>query len=194
MGFAIGLLMLGAGVAIAYLVAENGLGGLSGGSGSAPAGATDGAGSTSASTGTLSTNAKAQLTTDQQQFAAQLASQTGLSVNVISGWLLAEESGAAAQARQAANNNDWLNIGYTGAGTYGSTDDIWSNPITAADATAAWLHGQNSIPGYGTASQGIQNILSTAGQSVQAQISAIQGSGWAGSGYPDLAQLVSQVS
>ena len=63
------------------------------------------------------------------------------------------------------NNNDWLNIGYTDSATYGSSDSIWSNPVTAADATAGWLKGQNTIPGYGTASSGIQGILSTAGSS-----------------------------
>ena len=84
---------------------------------------------------------------------------------------------------RAPNNNDWLNIGYTDSGTYGSADSVWSDPITAADATAGWLKGQNTIPGYGTASSGIQAILSTAGQPPAAQIAALQSSGWASSGY-----------
>jgi hypothetical protein len=143
---------------------------------------------------TLPSNASSMLTTDQQQFAARLAANTGLDPSVISAWLLAEESGGAAQSRQAQNNNDWLNIGYTDSATYGSSDSIWSNPITAADATAGWLKGQNTIPGYGTASSGIQAILGTAGQPASAQIAALQNSGWASSGYPSLPSLYQSVA
>ncbi len=146
------------------------------------------------SQGTLPSAARTMLTSDQQQFASRLAAQTGLDPGVVCAWLLAEENGSAAQSRQSADNNDWLNIGYTGAGTYGASDSIWSDPITAADATAGWLKGQNTIPGYGTASSGIQAILSAAGQSPTAQMSAIQTSGWAGSGYPDLPGVYSQVT
>jgi hypothetical protein len=133
------------------------------------------------------------LTSGQQQFAARLSAQTGLSPQVIAAWLLAEESSGAAQSRQSANNNDWLNIGYTDSGTYGSSDSIWSNPTTAADATAGWLKGQDTIPGYGKASAGIQAILQTAGQSPSAQVAALQHSGWASSGYPSLPSLLAQV-
>ena len=142
----------------------------------------------------LSPGAQSQLTSGQQQFAARLAAQTGLDPSVISAWLLAEESGGAAQSRQAQNNNDWLNIGYTDSGTYGSADSIWSDPITAADATAGWLKGQNTIPGYGTASSGIQAILGTAGQAPAVQIAALQNSGWASSGYPSLPSLYQQLA
>jgi hypothetical protein len=142
---------------------------------------------------TLPTSAGSQLTSAQQQFASRLAADTGLNAGVVSAWLLAEESGSAAQARQAAGNNDWLNIGYTDSGTYGSSDSVWSDPVTAADATAGWLKGQNTIPGYGTASAGIQAILSTAGQDPSAQISALQNSGWASSGYPSLPSLYQSV-
>ncbi len=144
--------------------------------------------------GTLPASAQSMLTSDQQQFAAQLAGDTGLDPGVISSWLLAEESGSAAQSRQGANNNDWLNIGYTDSATYGASDSVWSDPTSAADATAGWLKGQNTIPGYGTASSGIQAILGTAGQSPAAQIAALQQSGWASSGYPDLPTLYQQVT
>ena len=154
-----------------------------------------GAGDVSSTGGaSLPTGAQSQLTSDQQQFASRLAAQTGLDPSVISAWLLAEESGSAAQSRQAKNNNDWLNIGYTDSGTYGSADSIWSNPISAADATAGWLKGQNTIPGYGTASSGIQGILNTAGQPASVQIAALQNSGWASSGYPSLPSLYQQVA
>jgi hypothetical protein len=142
----------------------------------------------------LPPGAQSQLTSAQQQFASELAARTGLDPSVVSAWLLAEESGGAAQSRQAQNNNDWLNIGYTDSGTYGSSDSVWSNPVSAADATAGWLKGQNTIPGYGTASSGIQNILSTAGQPASVQISALQNSGWASSGYPSLPSLYQQVA
>jgi hypothetical protein len=138
--------------------------------------------------------AQSRLTSGQQQFASRLAAQTGLDPGVISAWLLAEESGGAAQSRQSQNNNDWLNIGYTDSATHGSGDSIWSDPTTAADATAGWLKGQNTIPGYGTASSGIQSILGTAGQPPAAQIAALQHSGWAASGYPSLASLYQQVA
>jgi hypothetical protein len=141
----------------------------------------------------LTPASQGMLTSGQQQFASRLAAQTGLSTPVVSAWLLAEESGGAAQSRQAAGNNDWLNIGYTDSGTYGSADSVWRDPTTAADATAGWLKGQNTIPGYGTASSGIQAILGTAGQSSQAQIAALQHSGWASSGYPSLPALLAQV-
>src|SRR5947209_3527009 len=70
----------------------------------------------------LSPQAQSMLTSDQQQFASRLAADTGLDGHVIAAWLLAEESGGAAQSRQSASNNDWLNIGYTDSGTYGSSD------------------------------------------------------------------------
>lgn len=143
---------------------------------------------------TLPAGAQSQLTSAQQQFASRLAADTGLDPSVVSAWLLAEESGGAAQSRQAQNNNDWLNIGYTDSGTYGSADSVWGNPVTAADATAGWLKGQNTIPGYGTASSGIQGILSTAGQPASVQIAALQNSGWASSGYPSLPSLYQQLA
>jgi hypothetical protein len=143
--------------------------------------------------GALPSSAQTMLTSNQQQFASRLAADTGLDPGVVSAWLLAEESGGAAQSRDSQNNNDWLNIGYTDSATYGASDSIWSNPTTAADATAGWLKGQNTIPGYGTASSGIQAILGTAGQPASTQISALQNSGWASSGYPDLPSLYQQV-
>jgi hypothetical protein len=142
----------------------------------------------------LPAGAASQLTSAQQTFASRLASDTGLDPGVVSAWLLAEESGGAATSRQAQNNNDWLNIGYTDSATYGATDSVWSDPTTAADATAGWLKGQSTIPGYGTASSGIQAILATAGQSPSAQIAALQGSGWASGGYPDLPSLYTQLT
>jgi len=143
--------------------------------------------------GALPATGGSLLTSGQQQFASQLASDTGLDPGVVSAWMLSEESGSAATSRQSANNNDWLNIGYTDGGTFGATDSVWSDPTAAADATAGWLKGQDTIPGYGTASSGIQSIVATAGQPPATQISALQSSGWASSGYPDLPSLYQQV-
>jgi hypothetical protein len=142
----------------------------------------------------LPVKASSMLTSGQQTFASRLAADTGLDTGVVSAWLLAEESSGAATSRQASNNNDWLNIGYTDSGTFGSSDGIWSDPSTAADATAGWLKGQNTIPGYGTASSGIQSIVSTAGQPPASQIAALQNSGWASSGYPSLPSLYQQIA
>ena len=149
---------------------------------------------TATASGALPARAATMLTSDQQRFASRLSADTGLDSGVVSAWLLAEESGGAATSRQSVNNNDWLNIGYTDGGTYGSADSIWSDPVAAADATAGWLKGQNTIPGYGAASSGVQGILSTAGQAPQSQIAALQSSGWASSGYPDLGSLYQQVA
>jgi len=156
----------------------------------------DSSGATSVTTAstTLPTSATTELTSDQQQFASQLSADTGLNPSVVSAWLLAEESGSAAQSRQAAGNNDWLNIGYTDSGSYGTGDAVWSDPTTAANATAEWLQGQSSISDYGTASSGIQAILQSVGQTPAAQIQAIQESGWSSSGYPSLDAIYEQVA
>jgi hypothetical protein len=134
----------------------------------------------------LSPRAAQLMTPGQQRFATQLAAQTGLDPQVIAAWMLAEESGGAAASRERQGNNDWLNIGWTDSGRHGTADAVWSDPISAANATAGWLRGQDTIPGYGTASAGVQSILATAGQPPEAQIAALQRSGWASSGYPDL--------
>jgi hypothetical protein len=151
---------------------------------------------TTATTGTSGLPAKAgtMLTSAQQTFASRLAADTGLDGGVVSAWMLAEESGGGGVSRQAGNNKKRVETGYTDSGTHGSADSIWADPSSAADATAGWLKGQNTIPGYGTASSGIQSILGTAGQSPATQLSALQGSGWASSGYPSLPSLYQQVA
>jgi len=120
------------------------------------------------------------LTPAQEVFAKRLAKNTGLNVNVIRGWTLAEESSGAAQQRVRQGNHNWLNIGYfdSGAAKWAKGGGPFSNPVAAADATTQFLKGQR----WG-ASSGIQGILKYAGQSPQAQIGAISKSGWASSGY-----------
>jgi hypothetical protein len=143
---------------------------------------------------TLPAAASTALTSSQQQFASTLSADTGLNPSVVTAWLLSEESGGAAQTRQAAGNNDWLNVGYTDSATFGAQDPVWSDPVTAANATAQWLQGQNSVAGYGTASAGVQGILQSVGQTPAAQVQAIQNSGWASGGYPDLMSRYEEVS
>jgi hypothetical protein len=142
----------------------------------------------------MSTITTGDFTSGQLTFISRLAADTGLDVRVVATWVYLEENGSAAQARQSANNNCWLNVGYTDSGTYGNTDSIWGNPATAANATAGWLDGRHTIPGYGAASTGIQNILQTAGQSPAIQIRAIQTSGWASSGYPDFPSVFKELA
>jgi hypothetical protein len=131
----------------------------------------------------LPAKAIARMTPGQERFAAQLAAMTGLDAGVISAWMLGEMNGAPAAGRERDNNHNWLNIGWTDRGRYGTTASVWSDPVSAANATAGWLRGQKTIPGYGRAVPGIQAILQTAGQSPGAQIAALQRSGWASSGY-----------
>lgn len=134
----------------------------------------------------LTAHAAGMLTAGQRQFATQLAAQTGLDPQVVASWMLAEESGGAAASREAQGNHNWLNIGWTDSGRYGTSGAVWSDPIAAANATAGWLKGQDTVAGYGRASAGVQAILQTAGQPPETQIAALQRSGWASSGYPDL--------
>ena len=102
---------------------------------------------------------------------------------MVAAWLLSEEPASASQAPNGANN--WLNIGATDSGFYGAGNPAWADPTTAGAFSAQWVGG-TSAPGFGTASKGIQAILSTAGQSAAAQVRAIQQSGWASGGYPSL--------
>lgn len=121
----------------------------------------------------------APLTQGQKQFVSHLSALTGLNPGVLTAWALAEESGGAAQARQAADNHNWLNIGYFDSGPGQITQSqAFKNPVTAAQATAKFLKGQ-----WGGASTGIQSILNTVGHGPMPQINAIANSGWASSGY-----------
>ena len=118
-------------------------------------------------------------------FAGRLAELTGLDPRVIAAWELAEESGSAAQGRQAAGNFNWLNIGYfdSGAGRI-AFDQAFRDPVSAADQTAKFLKGT-----WGGASPGIRAILNAVGQGAQQQIMAIANSDWASNHYGDGADL-----
>ena len=134
----------------------------------------------------LPAHAAGMLTPGQQQFATQLAAQTGMDPQVVASWMLAEESGGAATSREAQGNHNWLNIGWTDSGRYGTAGAVWSDPIAAANATAGWLKGQDTVAGYGRASAGVQSILTSAGQPPERRSPRSSTPGWASSGYPDL--------
>jgi hypothetical protein len=125
------------------------------------------------------------LTSGQEQFVARLSQLTGMNPRVAGAWVLAEESGSAATARQAANNYNWLNIGYfdSGAGKI-AFDQAFSNPVSAAEQTARFLEGK-----WGGASSSIRAILNTVHQDPQTQMQAIADSDWASSHYGGGANL-----
>ena len=141
--------------------------------------------SQAAPAGSVVSVSSSMLTSGQQTFVAHLASATGLNTRVVAGWVLAEESGSAAQGRQAASNFNWLNIGYFDSGTGAIAHaSPFSDPVSAAEQTAKFLKGQ-----WGGASTGIQDILKTVGKPPEDQIMAIANSGWASSHYNNGANL-----
>jgi hypothetical protein len=105
------------------------------------------------------------LTPSQKAFGEELARQTGLSPKTIGGWMLAEESGSAAQSKQAKGDANWLNIG--------PGQNLGSNPRAAAQKTAQLI---NTSGYYG-------GIRASRGKGVGAQVSAIKASPWDGGHY-----------
>lgn len=125
---------------------------------------------------------------DQTAFVNSLASRTGLSPRVLAGMAASEQP---ADSPSVPGSQNWLNIGYYDSGPGAPTQDkrFFGTPEQAAKTTAQFLKGKTL-----GASEGIQNILSTAGKSDAAQIRAIQTSGWASSGHPNLPELAAQSS
>jgi hypothetical protein len=153
--------------------------------GTTAAGVGDQALSQAAPAGSVVSVSSSLLTSGQQTFVARLSSLTGLNTRVVAGWVLAEESGSAAQGREAASNFNWLNIGYFDSGTGAIAHATpFSNPVSAAEQTAKFLKGE-----WGGASTGIRDILKTVGQPPDNQIMAIANSGWASSHYNNGANL-----
>jgi hypothetical protein len=120
------------------------------------------------------------LTRSQKVMAKQIAKETGLKPKTVATQELQEESGEAAQQREAEGNFNALNIGYFDSGPGELTKDpTWSNPHTAAKATSEFFKGQKYGP-----SEGIRNILpASKGKSSAEQLNIIGNSGWATSDY-----------
>ena len=135
-----------------------------------------GAGAAESLAGKSITVSSSLLTPGQEKFAAKLSELTGLDPKVIASWALAEESGGAAQSREAASNFNWLNIGYfdSGPGKI-AFDQSFSNPVSAAEQTANFLKGK-----WGGASSSIRDIINAAGKPPQDQLAAIIDSDWTG--------------
>ncbi len=135
-----------------------------------------GAGAAESLAGKSITVSSSLLTPGQEKFAAKLSELTGLDPKVIASWALAEESGGAAQSREAASNFNWLNIGYfdSGPGKI-AFDQAFSNPVSAAEQTANFLKGK-----WGGASSSIRDIINAAGKPAQDQLAAIINSDWTG--------------
>jgi len=130
------------------------------------------------------------LSRNQRIFARELVRQTGLDPRLVGAWIISEQPAGAAHPVGHSDQN-WLNIGLTDTRWYGG-GSAWQDPATAAARSAAWLQGKQAVPGFGKAASGIVNFSRTAGQPLQNQIRALQQSGWASSGYPDLPNVVQQ--
>lgn len=151
---------------------------------------TGGGAGTTGGTGALPKNAS-KFSSNQQTFLSRLQADTGLDPAVIAGWMAAEEPPGAASAPNGANN--WLNIGaFDSGGWAGGGANVWADPTTAADATASFITGHtvNGVTSPLHAAASIHAIAAAAGQSISAQVLAIQNSHWATSGYPGLLGIV----
>lgn len=98
----------------------------------------------------------------QREFAEALAELSGLSLQVVGAWCLAEESGGAAEGYAAENYNNWLNMGPF------EQNAAFNNPQDAA------RHTKNNI--FGGIYDG--TIVASIGKSDQTQLKAIVDSPW----------------
>jgi hypothetical protein len=110
------------------------------------------------------------ITADDQTFATHLSMLSGLDQRVVLAWTVAETSGGTSGVR----GYNFLNVGNTDTNPYGGSH--WNSPAEAAQGTYTWLL-QNPASG--------RQILASAGQSPQQQLSAIAASPFASSHYKD---------
>lgn len=129
------------------------------------------------------------LSRNQRLFASAFAQASGLDPRAVEAWMIAEEPAGARVGYKGTQ--DWLNIGITDSGPMGAGNTVWQDPVKAGIFSARWMAGKVSDPGFGTAASGIQAIMRTAGQSPQAQLTAIANSPWASSHYGGAARLIS---
>lgn len=126
---------------------------------------------------------------DALQFESALAGLTGLDGGVLLAWMASENdiehASWGGDDGAAGTPENWLNIGINGPVYRGTTGtSMWQTPSSGAQATNEFFHG--SFSGWGTGNIDTAAILNSAGQSVQAQLNAIQNSGWI-SGTPGVA-------
>jgi cell wall-associated NlpC family hydrolase len=129
-----------------------------------------------------------QLSRNQKLFASAFAQASGLDPRAIEAWMIAEEPAGASTGYRGTQ--DWLNIGITDSGPQGQGNSVWQDPVKAGTFSGRWLKGQVADPGFGKAAAGIQAIARTAGQSPQAQLTAVANSPWASSHYGGAAKLI----
>lgn len=123
---------------------------------------------------------------DQTRFSNELSKRTGLNPKVIAGMVASEQP---ADSPSIEGSQNWLNIGYYDEGPGAPTKDegFFGSPEQAAKLTAKFLKGKRL-----GASEGIQDILKSKDKGKGKQIKAIQESGWASSGHPNLPELAGE--
>lgn len=121
------------------------------------------------------------LSKNQQLFISAFSQATGLNPQVVATWVIGEEP-QGADVTVGQNDQNWLNVGNVDSGAR-SKGNIWSNPVSAARATAAWMKGTPEGSANAGAAPQIRDILTTVGKGPVAQLTAIQNSPWASGHY-----------
>jgi len=129
----------------------------------------------------------AKFSANQALFIRTLTDRTGLDYGVVAAWVAAEQP-VGADYPVGHKDQNWLNIGLTDSRWY-DVGKYFNNPVAAAINSARWLKGEWAVPGFGRAAPGIIRFSRTAGRPPAEQIRALQQSGWASSGYPNLPRL-----
>lgn len=120
---------------------------------------------------------------NQKAFIRAFSVSSHIDAGVIAAWMASEQPPGDSAGDHGTQN--WLNIGNTDSGSFGVNDPHWKDPTAAGTYSGQWMRGQVSVPGFGHAAPGIVAVT-RAGSDPLAQIRALQHSGWAGSGYPNL--------
>lgn len=130
--------------------------------------------------------ANSMLSPNEQKFASIFSAVTKLDPTVVAAWIRNEQP----NIDKVPGNGDYnyLGIGIQSSSTkYGVNAPDWKDPLSAGVLSAEWMLGAKSVPdsrlpnGYSSAGS-IRAIASTAGQSPDTQMAAIQASHWAAGG------------
>jgi len=138
----------------------------------------------------------AELTIGQEIFAARLVQLTGLDASAVRAWVYTKQDGGAEPAELGARwyedgpsfyegqpYHNWLNVGVESLedlalAENGSHHPVWSNPVIAANATAAWLRGEEAVPGCPAAPAALTALLAMRNEPGDVQLEAIRDSGF----------------